>query len=61
MALFHTAPSVLLSSLEIYHKSDECPQTPAERRCRNDLSARYVQISACCTERIIKKKVLNIF
>lgn len=60
MALFRTAPSVLLSSLEIYHKSDECPQTPAERRCRSDLSDRYVRIGACCTERKMRR-IRNIF
>lgn len=51
MDLFHTVPSVLLSSQEIYHKSDECPPTPAGRHCRNDLSVQYVQTGACCTGR----------
>lgn len=59
-APFHTAPSVLLSSLEIYRKSDECPPTPAGRHCRNDLSARYVQIGACCTEKNKNKYMLEL-
>lgn len=58
MDLFHTVPSVLLSSQEIYHKSDECPPTPAGRHCRNDLSVQYVQTGACCTGR--EKKTITI-
>lgn len=54
--LFHKAPSGLLSFLGICHKSGECPPTPKGRRCRNDLSVRYVQIGACCT---VKKKIIQ--
>lgn len=49
--LFHKAPSAPLSFLGICHKSDECPPTPAGHHCKNDLSVRYEQIGACCTEK----------
>lgn len=44
-----TAPSALLSSLGICHKSDECPPTRARHRCKSDLSDRCVRKDACYT------------